>query len=94
MKPGEKVQAVRLEELGDDADLPEDLDDSKVCYWQSPGGWWIYLPGGGIGRLWAHSVAWHDDGTITVAPSIAMRGTNDGGWKRHGFLERGIWREV
>jgi len=41
----------------------------------------------------------HDDGTITISPSIGefVRGQehtpdNSDGW--HGYLERGIWRQV
>lgn len=51
--------------------------------------WYVRSPDGDIGTLGfeAHEVAEHDDGTITVTPSIVMPNT---GW--HGFLERGIWR--
>ena len=35
----------------------------------------------------------HDDGTITVSPSILMTSDNPAGaW--HGYLERGVWQEV
>lgn len=37
----------------------------------------------------------HEDGTITISPSIHLHPTPNGsrsGW--HGFLERGVWREV
>ena len=37
-----------------------------------------------------HIVTEHEDGTITVAPSILIT-RHDGSW--HGFLERGVWRE-
>ena len=36
-----------------------------------------------------HQVAEHEDGTITVSPSILIKRHN-GEW--HGFLERGVWR--
>lgn len=76
-------------------DLPTGLKDDHVCYWKSGAtGWWIYLPGAGIGRLTNHMVTEHDDGTITVSPSIGLRKANTGGFARHGFLERGTWREV
>lgn len=51
---------------------------------------WVCLPSGsGPARLkgWDHTV--HEDGTITVTPSILDVGHPDG-W--HGFLERGVWR--
>lgn len=42
------------------------------------------------GNLKGHTVTEHDDGTITVSPSILIQ-TVVGDW--HGFLERGVWRE-
>lgn len=52
--------------------------------------WTIRDPLGSMGTIGTHQVVEHEDGTITVSPSIL----NDraGGW--HGFLERGVWREV
>lgn len=47
------------------------------------------------GYLDNHQVTEHEDGTITVSPSILITGHERGArvqW--HGFLERGIWREV
>lgn len=49
------------------------------------GGWWIVDPAGSFGRLANHDVVEHDDGTITVQPSIYRA---DG---YHGWLRRGIW---
>lgn len=43
------------------------------------------------GCLGKHQVAEHEDGTITVSPSILISAPNLGTW--HGFLERGVWRE-
>lgn len=37
-----------------------------------------------------HTIVEHEDGTITVSPSILIT-RYDGTW--HGFLERGVWRE-
>jgi hypothetical protein len=85
-------QAVRLPDVAG-AMLPMSLDDARICYWRQDGVWWIYLPRGGAGRLTQHTVIEHEDGTITVRPSIGMRKTG-GGFARHGFLERGVWREV
>lgn len=46
-----------------------------------------------LGTLRNHTVVEHEDGTITVSPSILVgQGTTNTPW--HGFLERGIWREV
>ncbi len=44
-----------------------------------------------LANLSAHEVIEHEDGTITVSPSILVTG-HDGQW--HGYLERGVWREV
>jgi hypothetical protein len=38
-----------------------------------------------------HHVEEHDDGTITVTPSILQQ-WGDGGTIWHGFLTRGVWR--
>lgn len=73
-----------------------DVDHSVVCYWRDECGWWIYLPGCGAGVLQKHHVEEHsEDGSISVSPSIRMRGHDNGTpTERHGFLERGEWREV
>lgn len=39
----------------------------------------------------AHSVVEHEDGTITVSPSILV---SNGQEEWHGFLEKGVWRKV
>ena len=53
------------------------------------GVWWAHVPAPGcpVAALSEHMVTEHEDGTITVTPSILWPG------KWHGFLERGIWRE-
>lgn len=58
-------------------DLPSDLADESVC----------------IGRLTNHEVTEHEDGTITVRPSILL-GPAAPRKKRHGYLTRGVWKEV
>lgn len=59
-------------------------------YWKRGGTWWAVTPNGHLGNLAAHDVVEHEDGTITVRPSILV------GWPGrelyHGYLERGIWR--
>ena len=44
-----------------------------------------------LGALVKHTIIEHEDGTITVSPSILHNEPNVGQW--HGFLERGIWRD-
>lgn len=61
------------------------------------GGVWFVTPDGRFGHVLPtiHTITWHEDGTVTVSPSILVRGggPNPGGeW--HGFLERGVWRTV
>jgi hypothetical protein len=59
--------------------------------WTTPPCWFIRDPKGDIGTLGEkHTVIEHEDGTITVTPSIV----NTRGNHYHGFLERGIWRET
>lgn len=48
-------------------------------------------PNGSVGDLSGHEVTEHDDGTITVSPSILINQPPDKQW--HGYLERGVWRE-
>lgn len=54
---------------------------------------WIKCPvaGAGLARCAKHDVMEHEDGTVTVSPSILAQG-HHGEW--HGYLERGVWREV
>lgn len=86
-------QAIRLGDVASDSDMPRHLDTGRICYWRSPGHWWIYLPRAGVGRLTNHQVTEHEDRTITVTPSIAQKRSNSESWDRHGFLTRGQWTE-
>lgn len=52
--------------------------------------WFCTTPNGLFGSLGKHSVIEHEDGTITVNPSILV---SQGNIQWHGHLERGIWRE-
>jgi Family of unknown function (DUF6527) len=62
-------------------------------YWKRTfdGSWFLCAPSGeagGVDYRWI--VTEHEDGTITVHPSIWFNKPT--GW--HGFLERGVWRQV
>ncbi len=71
-----------------------DFSDSEMSYWKEKGIWYLYLPGCGIGNLSAHKIVEHEDGTITISPSILVTGHDDEKRvQRHGYLERGIWRD-
>ncbi len=55
-------------------------------------GWYGNTPNGHMASLRKHGVAEHEDGTITVTPSIIVWGSDHVElW--HGFLECGVWRE-
>lgn len=59
--------------------------------------WMCRPPDCHLGNLGNHEVTEHEDGTITVSPSILIDAheRHDGscpGW--HGFLERGVWRSA
>lgn len=74
-----------------------DVDHSMICYWKHREAdyWMIRFPDIGygdlVGDLSGHTVKEHEDGTITVTPSI--RTWNDR-HQRHGFLTKGVWNEV
>lgn len=53
--------------------------------------WICCVPNGHAGSLFNHQIVEHEDGTVTVSPSILIRDCR-GGELWHGFLERGVWR--
>lgn len=62
------------------------------------GVWGLSAPNGaGLGLLMLHTVREHEDGTATIAHgdgssnSVLVSG-GDVSW--HGFMDRGVWREV
>ena len=61
-------------------------------YGKGAGGHWYVRPPGGyhMGSLEAHTVEEHEDGTITVSPSILLDDWEFGKW--HVYLVRGEWR--
>lgn len=68
-------------------------------YGQEKGIWYIRPPGCHLGSLAQHNVIEHEDGTITVSPSILQHDyvVDADGIRNvdvHGFLERGVWREA
>lgn len=76
-----------------DGEFPNGFDTGRICYWRDRRAenlWHLYLPGGGVGNLAGHQVTEHDDGTITVSPSILIT-DNRPNWRRHGYLRRGVW---
>lgn len=58
-------------------------------------GWWeVTAPDGSMGSLdpAVHTITEHEDGTITVTPSLDFSKRKPGGW--HGYLTRGVFRSV
>lgn len=74
--------------------LPDGFDDglppAGAFYRDAQGTWTAMTPNELLANLKAHDVSEHDDGTITVSPSILVT-VHAATW--HGFLERGVWRE-
>jgi len=76
-------------------DMPDDEYRGLKAgdYGKDSDGFWICrTPNGHLGSLVNHTVVEHEDRTITVSPSILV--TNGEGQLWHGYLERGVWREV
>lgn len=88
--PGKRLCPVRVEPNGAEWFHPE---PGGYWYEKSAGFWSAMAPGENylMGNLSNHDVVEHDDGTITVSPSILIENVR-GRW--HGYLEKGAWREV
>lgn len=81
--------------------LPDDTalssaDAGGYCRRSGDGVWECVTPNGRVGGLDDHEVVEHEDGTITVSPSIlvdpeTIGGVSLPGW--HGFLKYGVWSE-
>ena len=55
------------------------------------GHWLVRPPKCHAGGVPDHTVTEHEDGTITISPSIILEDT---GKIWHGYLEHGVWRET
>lgn len=73
-----------------------EFTENEKAKWYNQPYWMCSSPNGHVGNLQQHAIVEHEDGTITVSPSILISTSYDGGkttvelW--HGFLERGVWR--
>lgn len=83
-----------------DTDYPDNPDGMPWRpgdFWKNVRGEWeACTPNGAHAGLRLHTVIEHDDGTITVSPSIECNAPQHGptgGPYWHGFLEAGVWRE-
>lgn len=74
--------------LPDNSD-PRDAQPGDYFFvdWTGTRQLWFRDPIGNPGRVTKHEVSEHDDGTITVTPSILD--DDPGGY--HGHLTRGVW---
>ena len=54
----------------------ERRDESVPCYWWDVEHrrWYLWLPDCGLADLSQHAVTEHEDGTISVSPSILLKG--------------------
>lgn len=55
--------------------------------------WYAMTPNGLLGNLTEHEVTEHEDGTITVSPSILVT-LDYKGQQWHGYLHHGVWNEA
>ncbi len=83
------MQGRRLQ-LDAEGDYPYNAIEPGVYFlWR--GKWYGVTPNGLMANLGGHQITEHEDGTITVSPSIFVNQGQEPNW--HGFLERGVWRE-
>lgn len=69
-----------------------DFTDEDLAKWYNKPYWMCKSPNGHAGNLSRHEVVEHEDGTITVTPSILISdGKGTTFW--HGYLTAGVWRE-
>lgn len=99
MTAGETTQGRRLSDVKR-GELPNPWPE-RGDYWREvdEGGshidWWIVAPRESRpvpSRISLHTVTEHEDGSITASPSILVNFGGNTSW--HGYLERGVWREV
>lgn len=80
------MKATRIEYDGDGIPAPG-------TYFKLGYEWHAMTPNGHMANLAAHSIEEHDDGTITVSPSILVSRPPFQPCLWHGYLEHGVWRE-
>lgn len=90
MSAGDTMQGRRIHGRDKDGDGKSWYAPEPGDYWHDGQSWMAETPNGLRGALSEHDVVEHEDGTITVSPSILVTGQET--W--HGYLDRGVWREV
>ena len=92
MSAGDRTQGTR----GVDGDWTSDRQPGE--YWRRGDRWCAITPScsqqpdGHYVDISTWAITEHEDGTITASPSIFVNKGRPNAW--HGFLERGMWREV
>jgi hypothetical protein len=93
MAAGDTLQGRRYQDVEDPHEPHDRMEPGG--YRRAAGEWECVAPDGSRGNLSAHEVTEHKDGTITVSPSILIRGGRDVQQELwHGYLEHGVWRSV
>lgn len=87
------MQGTRLHKIDGEQDFVYRIFKTAGAYGTANGkDWFCTTPNGMLGNLSGHQVTEHEDGTITVSPSILTQSQHQGKtW--HGYLEKGVWRE-
>lgn len=87
-----EMQGRRVREAENDALWPPDVRGfANGDYALVRGQVWFRDPVGNVGRVGHHTITEHEDGTITVDPSILDTGGEPGDEPFHGWLRRGVW---
>jgi hypothetical protein len=96
MSRGDTMQGKRVERVGDPAVMHPILNPGEYRQKFIRGRfiWEACTPNGLLGNLSNHEITEHEDGTITANPSILVSTPTKTGEMWHGYLERGVWREV
>lgn len=81
----------RLYEIEGEADFVFRIFETPCAYGKRNNVWYCSTPNGLAGNLGSHAVVEHEDGTITVSPSILVTESPEVTW--HGYLIRGVWSE-
>lgn len=88
------MNGTRLHYIEGEPDFVFRIFETPGSYGKHNDVWYCSTPNGLAGNLSKHTVIEHEDGTITVSPSILVTSGRDGRaptW--HGFLQRGVWSE-
>ena len=95
MSRGTKTQGRRLPDHPEDIALDGTTLEPGQYLWDPwRRRWWLCTPNGHLAAIMpgVWTIVQHEDGTITVTPSIKVSNADGVLW--HGFLKRGVWEEM